>query len=96
MPSNGSGNWIFDIVGNFVARGEGIPSYIVANYTYLDEARVLDKGTVGKFCVSIAEPHQAAIMCATIDRSFANSSNPTKTISVHEIAQQNLQSIGDL
>jgi len=96
LQANGSGNWTFDIVGTFISRGEGIPSYIVANYTYLDEARVRDKGTVTKFFVSIADPHQAAHMSATIDRSFANSSNPTKTASIHELAQQNLQSIGDL
>jgi putative ABC transport system permease protein len=96
LQSNGSGNWTFDIVGHFVARGEGVPSYIVANYTYLDETRALDKGTVSKFFVSIADPRQAALMSAAIDRTLANSPNPTKTLSVHEIAQQNLQSIGDL
>lgn len=95
LQSNGSGNWTFDIVGHFVSRGDD-PNIIVANYTYLDEARALDKGTVIKFYVSIADPRRAAVMSAAIDRSFANSSNPTKTASVHELAQQNLQSLGDL
>lgn len=96
LQSNGSGTWTFDIVGSFIASGEGPASYIVANYAYLDEGRVLAKGTVSKFFVSIADPHQASALSATIDHNFANSSNETKTASVHEIAQQSLQDIGDL
>jgi putative ABC transport system permease protein len=96
LQSNGSGTWTFDIVGTFLARGEGPAGYIVANYAYLDEARVSDKGTVRNFYVSIADPHQAARTTEAIDRAFANSSNATKTASLRETAQQSLQSIGDL
>jgi len=42
LQANGSGSWTFDIVGNYVARGED-PSVIIANYAYLDEGRVRDK-----------------------------------------------------
>jgi putative ABC transport system permease protein len=96
LQSNGSGNWTFDIVGNFVSGGEGRGSYIVANYAYLDEARVQNKGTVRNFYVSIADPHKAASISSMIDHLFANSSHETKTGSIHELAQQALQSIGDL
>jgi putative ABC transport system permease protein len=96
LQSNGSGNWTFDIVGNFVLSGQGPPSSIVANYAYLDEGRAQNKGTVRNFFVSISDPHQAAAISATIDHRFANSSNGTKTASLHELAQQGLQSLGDV
>jgi putative ABC transport system permease protein len=95
LQANGSGSWTFDIVGNYIARGED-PSVIIANYAYLDEGRVRDKGTVRNFFVSISDPHQAAAIAATIDHRFANSSNGTKTASLHEMAQQTMQSLGDV
>jgi putative ABC transport system permease protein len=96
LQANGSGNWTFDIVGDFVMNGQGPANSIVANYTYLDEGRVRDKGTVRNFFVSISDPHQAAAVSAAIDHSFANSSNVTKTASLRELSQQGLQSLGDL
>jgi putative ABC transport system permease protein len=96
LQSNGSGNWTFDIVGDFVLNGQGPANSIVANYTYLDEGRVRDKGTVRNFFVSISDPHQAAAVSAAIDHRFANSSNVTKTASLREMSQQGLQSLGDL
>jgi putative ABC transport system permease protein len=96
LQSNGSGNWTFDIVGTFISSGDGPASYLVANYAYLDEGRVRDKGTVRNFFVAVDDPHQAANISAAIDRSFANSSNITKTASVREVSQQSLQAIGDL
>ena len=96
LQSNGSGNWTFDIVGNYVLGGQGPASSIVANYAYLDEGRVRDKGTVRNFFVSISDPHQAAAISATIDHRFANSSNATRTASLREMSQQGLQSLGDL
>jgi putative ABC transport system permease protein len=95
LQANGSGNWTFDIVGNYVAGGED-PSVVIANYGYLDEGRVRDKGTVRNFFVSISDPHQAAAISATIDHRFANSSNPTKTASIREMSQQSLQALGDV
>jgi len=95
LQANGSGNWTFDIVGNYVVGGDD-PSVIIANYAYLDEGRVRDKGTVRNFFVSIADPHQAAAIAASIDHRFTNSAHGTKTASIREISQQALQSLGDV
>jgi putative ABC transport system permease protein len=96
LQSNGSGNWFFDVVGMFTAHEPGSGGYIVANYAYLDEARVANKGTVRNFYVVAADPGQAATLSDTIDRTFANSSSETKTGSMRETAQQQMQAIGDL
>lgn len=96
LQTNGSGSWVFDIVGTFSAREMSQGSYIVANYAYLDEARALNKGTVRNYYAVAADPKQAAPLADAIDSAFANSPNETRTASFKELAQQEMQSIGDL
>ncbi len=96
LQSNGSGTWDFDIVGTFTDHEFGEASLIVSNYAYLDEARASDRGTVRNFYVVISDPKQAAAMSETIDRTFANSSNGTRSASFRENAQQQMQSLGNL
>jgi putative ABC transport system permease protein len=96
LQSNGSGDWVFDIVGTFTSHELGAGGYIVANYAYLDEARRLYKSTVRNFYVAVSDPTQASAVADAIDRTFANSSGETKTSSLRENAQQLMQSIGDL
>jgi len=69
---------------------------ILVNYDYFDEARVVGKGTVSHFNVDVTDPRQAVAVADAIDRHFANSSNETKTESLRELAQAQMQSIGDL
>ena len=96
LQANGSATWTFDIVGMATLndRDEGI--YVFANYSYIDEARALNKGTVGHFYVIASDPKQAAAVSDAIDRAFANSASPTHTESFREFAQEDLQSLGDL
>lgn len=95
LQEDGSGTWVFDVVGTFSAR-DVQDGYIVANYAYLDEARALNKGTVGNFYAVAADPRQAAEVTEAIDSAFMNSANETRTVSFREMAQQQMQSIGDL
>ena len=94
---DGSTNWSFEMVGTYtdsdVAGGSDV---ILIQYDYFDEARLLGKGTVSHFNASIVDPRQAAAVADAIDRLFANSTNATHTESLHELAQMQLQSIGDL
>ncbi len=96
MQTDGSGTWTFQIVGTVTDHEPGESGFIVANFDYLDEARVLNKGTVRNFYAVISDPKRAAQMSDTIDQAFANSSNETKTASFRENAQQQMRSIGDL
>jgi putative ABC transport system permease protein len=96
LQNDGSGTWIFDIVGMFTAHEISQGGYIVANYDYLDEARALNKGTVRNFYVVVSDPHRAAAVTETIDGAFANSSHQTRTASFKELAQQQMRAIGDL
>ena len=96
LRRDGTGNWAFDVVGTFVSHEPGGGSFIVGNYTFLDEARVANKGTVRNFYVVTSDPAQAATVAETIDRTFANAPSETSTATLRENAQQGVQSIGDL
>jgi putative ABC transport system permease protein len=96
LQVDGSGTWTFQIVGTFTDHEVGESGLIVMNYEYLDEARLLNKGTVRNFYTVISDPKRAAAMSDTIDHEFANSSNETQTASFRENAQQQMRSIGDL
>ena len=94
---NGSKDWTFDIVGTFTDTDIGSGSdNILINFAYLDEARLAGKGTVQHFNVAVSDPKLAVSVADEIDRRFANSSNETRTESLREMAQANMQAIGDL
>lgn len=93
---NGSNNWAFDDVGTFTDSDMGGGRIkILVNYAYFDEARVANKGTVNHFNVAVTDPKLAVQVADAIDRSFRNSSHETKTESLRELAQSNVQRIGD-
>jgi putative ABC transport system permease protein len=94
---DGSTVWTFDVVGTFTDSDiGGGDSNVLINYDYWNEARASGKDTVNHFNVKIADPRAAATMSDAIDARFANSPNETRSESIREMAQEGLQSIGDL
>ena len=97
VQTNGSTDWAFDVVGTYTDSDVGGGrDNILINYAYFDEARAAGRGTVKHFNVAVSDPKLAVTVADEIDRRFANSSNETRTESLRELAQLNLQSIGDL
>jgi putative ABC transport system permease protein len=97
MQSNGSTTWTFDVVGTYTDSDiGGGREVILVNYDYFDEARIAGKARVNHFNVTLSDPSQAAQISEKIDRLFANSSNETRTESLREMAQSQMQAIGDL
>jgi len=95
--SNGSPAWTFDIVGIFSHQGlMALSDLVVINNDYLDEGRLTGRGTVQHFDVVASDPRQAQTVADAIDRRFANSASETRTDSLRELAQAQMQSIGDL
>jgi putative ABC transport system permease protein len=95
--TNGSTDWAFDIVGTYDDEDVGGGNNtILVNYDYFDAGRLVGKGTVSHFNVAVNDPRQAVAVADAIDRRFANSANETKTESLRELAQSQMQSIGDL
>jgi putative ABC transport system permease protein len=94
---DGSTDWAFDVVGTYSDSDVGGgKETILINYAYFDEARLAGKGTVNHFNVAVSDPKLAVTVADEIDRRFANSSNETRTDSLRELAQSQMQSIGDL
>ncbi len=94
---NGSTDWAFDVVGTYGDSDVGGGNdTILVNYDFIDEARAAGRGMVQHFNVAAADPGIASTVEDEIDRRFANSPNETQTDSLREMAQQNMQSIGDL
>ena len=94
---NGSTVWTFDMVGTFTDDDVGSQdTNTLINYDYWNEARATGKDMVNHFNVRIADPTAAARMSDAIDARFANSPNETRSESIREMAQESLQSIGDL
>lgn len=94
---NGSTVWTFDVVGTYRDSDVGgAADTILVNYDYWNEARFADGDTVQHFNVKVANPRKAAAVADAIDARFANSANETRSESLHELAQANLRSIGDI
>jgi putative ABC transport system permease protein len=95
--ANGSTDWTFDVVGTYgdddVGGGTNV---ILINFDYYDEGRLMGKGTVSHFNVAVVDPQRVVAVADAIDRRFANSSHETRTESLRELAQSQMQSIGDL
>jgi putative ABC transport system permease protein len=94
---NGSTDWAFDVVGTYTDSDlGGGDDVVLINYDYFDEARFARKGTVQHFNIAISDPRRAVQVGDDIDHRFANSANATQTDSLRELAQSQLQAIGDL
>jgi putative ABC transport system permease protein len=97
LQHNGSGDWSFDIVGKFTDSDlGGGGEKILINYSYYDEARASGKGVVNHFNVAVTDAQSAAAVSDGIDARFANSAHETRSESLRELAQQQMQAIGDL
>ncbi len=94
---DGSTDWALDVVGTFTDSDIGAGGdNLLINYDYFDEARVAGKGNVNHYNVAVSDPKLAVTVADEIDRRFANSSHETRTESLRELAQSQMQSIGDL
>jgi putative ABC transport system permease protein len=94
---NGSRDWTFEIVGSY--ENTELPDQavvLVANYTYVNESLPGQKDTITFANVHIADPKRAGSVEDAIDRQFANSPNETLTQSEHDLAESQVQNIGDL
>ena len=89
--------WTFDIVGIFDDSdrpGEG--RWFIGNYDYVDQERAADRGTIDRLIVRIADPARSTQVAREIDRRFANSAAPTRTVSEKSGAQSGLNALGDV
>jgi putative ABC transport system permease protein len=95
--ADGNQVWTFDIVAivddlNYPGGG----GWFIANYSYLDEGRVTEKGTITRFLVRIKDPERGGQIGRQIDKLFANSPVTTRTSSERSGAQAGVKFFGDV
>lgn len=97
LQKNGSAVWIFELLGTFELReGPTDSEFALINFSYFDEARLADTGTVDRIIVRIDDPARAAQVGRSIDRLFENSSHRTRTQNEKEDAESWIRQIGDI
>jgi putative ABC transport system permease protein len=94
---NGSRDWSFRILGTYQDTEHPDQAVVIlANYRYINQSQAGQADTISFATVHIADPTQAAQVQQAIDRQFANSSNETLTQSEQELAQSQVENLGDL
>jgi putative ABC transport system permease protein len=77
---NGSRSWDMTIVGIFKPRKPELDTnFMVFQYAYFDETRVLGKDTIGWMVLQTTSPSLNDRVAKTIDQMFANSTAETST-----------------
>jgi len=94
---DGSRDWTFQILGSYRDAEQPEQSrLILTNYRYINEAQAGQPDTIAFAVVRIADPTRAEQVEQAIDRQFANSPNETLTQSEQELAQSQVENLGDL
>ena len=95
--SSGSLDWPFVVAGimTYPDPAEQL-SLFLANFEYIDESRLNDRGTVNRFLLQIDDPRRSAGICRDIDDLFIAAGVQTRTQSEQEMGQSQLASIGDV
>jgi putative ABC transport system permease protein len=98
VPRRDGGNdWEFEVVGLMTCPSNpGQFPFAVANFGYLDGARAVGQGTVGRFVIRVTEPGRSVEVGRAIDAEFANSPAPTLSQLEDAFAGTQLATIGDV
>jgi putative ABC transport system permease protein len=95
--TDGAPAWTFDVVGVFDApEGLSTANFVIANFDYVNQSRLINKDRVELFAVKIDNPANAAAVSLAIDNAFANSEHETRTQSEGDLANTQIQRIADL
>jgi putative ABC transport system permease protein len=94
---DGSRRWEFDIVGTFdITVRPREATLVFANYEYLDESRLINRGTSDMYVVKIDDAGDSGTVGLAIDNLFANSPHETRTQSEADLATAQIQRVADL
>jgi putative ABC transport system permease protein len=95
--TDGSRDWTFEIVGDFEFTDRPQNSTIVlANYSYVNESRLINRDTTDMFVVQIDNPAESGSVTLAIDNQFANSPYETHTQSEADSVTTGMQRLMDL
>lgn len=85
---DGSRLWPFHVLGVVENPPWARGGLVLANYDYYDRTRLLDQaGQVGQLFVLLKDPDRIASFADQVERTFANSANPTWVVPDKMLAQ---------
>jgi putative ABC transport system permease protein len=96
---DGSKSWVFDLVGIFDGKDEDAKKrtgQAFVNYGYFDEANQFGRGRTNFFILKLTDSAQAAQVARTVDTTFENSPDETKTQTEKEFNVSFVKQIGDI
>jgi putative ABC transport system permease protein len=96
MKKDGTSDWTFDVMGIMRNPAGADAPFMLANWTYLDEARAGNTGMVNRFLMRIDDPRRSTQISREIDAIFLNSGTATRTQSEQAVAQSQISNIGDI
>ena len=96
LRDDGTRVWTFDVVALVDNVDQQGAFWFIANYEYVDEQRLGNKGLINRFILRIDDPGRASQIARAIDDLFANSSSPTRTVSERSSAESSINWIGDI
>lgn len=86
--ADGATSWTFEVLGITGDMPEWLDGFLIGNFRYVDQAKSLpEQGFVYRFRVALADPARADEIIRTIDRHFASSDTPTKSMTARFRAQ---------
>ncbi len=95
--ADGSRDWTFDIVGSYDYPDQPTnATAVIANYAYLNEARLGSRDTINMVVVKIDSAANAGTVELAIDNAFANSVHETRTQSEADLVASTVQRVADL
>ncbi len=96
-PKKDGKPWDFTIRAIYTSKAETFDqTLMVFHHKYLEEGRVFGAGTTGSFNVQLTHADQFAEVSAAIDRVFANSPDPTRTMNEKAFNMQFIGMMGNL
>ncbi len=94
---NGSSAWDFEIVGIYdIPRAPQWATNVLANYDYINEARLNGKNLVQQYITRVDDPANYQKVATAIDELFANSANQTMTMSEQDFVRTLLAQLGNI
>ena len=97
--ADGSKTWVFDIVAihNTVAGDDEVfADRAYFHFAYLDEARLEERGTTGRFIASLEDPTRVDSVLRDIDAVFMNSAFETRSLNEKQFFAAGLRELGSL
>jgi putative ABC transport system permease protein len=96
---DGTNTWAFDVVGVYTSPGSvgtPPPTAVIANFTYLNNARATDADRAAGFVATVGNANESPAVSLEIDNAFANSEHETRTRSEADLLTTQLQQTVDL